>query len=103
MRICDGLLCEETATIWFRGAWCGKCALKRFGKRDVVLAARFSEIHRALEASEPMGLPSPARTVSGASSEAPSAGRASVVASVTASEPGPLLRLLEQAGWVEWA
>ena len=58
MRLCDGLLCDEAANIWFRGAWCGKCALKRFGKRDVVLAARFSELHRSLEASRSLD-PSP--------------------------------------------
>ena len=115
-RTCDGLLCDEDATLRFRGWWCGSCALKRFGKRDVVLAARFSEIHRALKASEPQGLPSPART-GGTPSEVPSTGRTAVMGtSVGGSLPAhrppvgepsaplseaDLLDILERENWGE--
>ena len=110
MRLCQGLLCEEAATIWFRGPWCAAHALKRFGKRDIILAARFSELHRSLEASRVD--PSPPlvreegidRPLSVASR--PREG-ASVVGSLAASEPSPisdeeLSDLLETEGMGEW-
>ena len=116
MRLCQFSLCDEAATVWFRGeAFCGAHALKRWGRRDIVLAARFSEIHRALQAAERDSLSS-ARS-GGTPSEVPSTGRTavmgtSVVASVTASEPpagepsaplseADLLDILERENWGE--
>ena len=118
MRLCQGLLCDEAAVIWFRGPWCAACALKRFGRRDIILAARFSELHEASRLMdrgeqstldrEDAGVGFIPLTRQGPPSEGtrPWEG-ASAAGSLVAAEPPPISDqelddLLETEGWSEW-
>jgi hypothetical protein len=32
MRICQGLLCDNAADLYWHGPWCGRCADQRYGR-----------------------------------------------------------------------
>lgn len=97
---CDYPGCAKLADVWWEGGWCSTHA--RAHGNLPALRFRFQNLHRLNQ--DAAGLGHPPFPAVGPPSEGPSSGRASVVASVTASEPSPLteaelLDILERENW----
>ena len=98
MRLCDHLGCDETATVYYHGSWCGTHALQRYGTTPA-LEHRFSEL-RSVAAPEHVAAPAPGRSVPVRNPFPPADGPAPL-------SDGDLERLLATNGWdlmdLEWA
>lgn len=96
MRICYAPLCDEAATVWYKGAWCGGHADAKYGAVVGTLAKLEASRSRTPGAVAPQAAPARRRWVD--------------VPSPAAAVPffdDPLVAKLDAAGWseldIEWA
>ena len=114
MTTCRYPECGADADVWWKGPWCGRHANAQYGRVPSFVATLASrpmdpaegQHQRSADGREEAGVGFIPLTRQVPPSEGPSSGRASVVASVAASQPSPLseaelLDILDRETWAE--